>query len=383
MKLKIGYALGLKRAICLFASTAALLSVNGQEYDWHSRPKNEAIHFEDPNVLAIFIKHGVDTNGDRAISYAEAAAVTDVEDWFRQSVITKFDEFKYFTGVTSIERTAFATCRNLTSITIPNNVKSIGDKSFIFCESLKKVTIPYGVTSIGAVVFDGCENLASISLPDSVTIIGTGAFLGCTNLSSITIPRSVTEIRDKAFMECSRLTSIVIPANVTTIGEGVFAGCANMERFEGKFASADNRCLIADGKLIAFAPAGLTKYVIPDSVTSIGNWAFGWYSSLTSVTISDSVTGIGERAFSGCSSLTSITIPYGVTSIGQRVFYDCDRLQDVYCKSVTPPAIGKLAFFCSESYPARNIYVPTDSVDAYKSAEGWNVYSQCIIGYDF
>ncbi|MBO7311593.1 MAG: leucine-rich repeat domain-containing protein, partial [Alistipes sp.] len=156
--------------------------------------------------------------------------------------------------------------------------------------------------------------------------------------------------------------------------------------------------------LNSFAPSGLTEYTIPDSVTTIGNYAFydcdsltsvtipdsvttiGYSafadcSSLTSVTIPDSVTTIGYDAFYGCSSLTSVTIPDSVTEIGDSAFAYCDSLTSVYCKATTPPAGGSDMFYGNAS--GRKIYVPMDSVEAYKNAAGWKNYANDIIGYDF
>ena len=133
-----------------------------------------------------------------------------------------------------------------------------------------------------------------------------------------------------------------------------------------------------DGELIAFAPLGLTEYIIPDSVTSIGNSAFRYCSSLTSVTIPDGVTSIGDSAFNNCSSLTSITIPDSVTSIGNSAFWACNRLESIYCKPTMPPTLGDGAFGIT---PTAKIYVPTSSVYAYQIANRWSDYR--IVGYDF
>ena len=132
---------------------------------------------------------------------------------------------------------------------------------------------------------------------------------------------------------------------------------------------------------IFFAQCGLTEYTIPDGVVSIGNTAFAYCSSLTSITIPDSVVSIGDYAFYDCSSLTSITIPDGVTSIGECAFAYCSSMKEVYCKSTTPPA-GGLGMFNNNSWE-RKIYVPTESVEAYKAAEYWENYADYIVGYDF
>ena len=250
-------------------------------------------------------------------------------------------------GVTSIGEWAFYYCRSLSSVTIPNSVTSIGDYAFRSCSSLASVTIPDSVTSIGNYAFYICSSLASVIIPDSVTSIEKNTFSNCSSLTSVTIPNSVTSIGQDAFYNCSSLTSVTIPDSVTTLGSNPFENCSNLAEFNGKFASADKRCLIVDGVLKSFAPAGLTEYTIPDSVTSIGGSAFGYCSSLTSVTIPDSVTSIGFGAFSDCSSLISVTIDNSVTSIGERAFSNCSSLASITIpNSVT--SIGDYAFYkCS------------------------------------
>ena len=124
-----------------------------------------------------------------------------------------------------------------------------------------------------------------------------------------------------------------------------------------------------------------SKLIIGNSVTTIGSSAFENCSSLTSVTIPDSVTSIGDDAFCACTSLTSVTIPDSVTSIGEAAFLLCYSLTSVYCKAATPPVGDSSMFELNAS--GRKIYVPTASVEAYKSAAGWRGYKDDIVGYNF
>ena len=195
------------------------------------------------------------------------------------------------------------------------------------------ITLDGNVTSIGERAFQYCESLTSVTIPDSVTKIEIYAFSYCSSLTSITIPEGVTSIGNSAFSHCSSLTSITIPESVTSVGFNPFVGCVNLKEFNGKFASTDGRCLIVDGVLNSFlnsfAPAGLTEYTIPESVTSIGYYAFRWCSSLTSITIPESVSVIGDCAFEDCSSLTYIAIPESVSVIGDCAFECCSSLTDI------------------------------------------------------
>ncbi|MBO5717652.1 MAG: leucine-rich repeat domain-containing protein [Alistipes sp.] len=199
-------------------------------------------------------------------------------------------------------------------------------------------------------LFNGRDRLKSITIPDSIAEIDWYAFDGCSNLTSITIPNSVTEIGWYAFRDCSSLTSITIPNSVTSIGFQAFHGCSNLKSFKGKFASSDGRCLIENGELIAFAPAGLTSYTIPNSVTSIGAYAFEGCSSLKSIIIPNSVTSIGGGAFHGCSCLTSVKVSnkycydYFKDMVADITFYGANASDDGRCLIID----GKLEIFTTK-----------------------------------
>ena len=250
-------------------------------------------------------------------------------------------------SVTSIGDYAFSNCSSLTSIEIPNSVTSIGGRAFSWCSSLTSVTIGNSVTSIGDYAFYNCRSLTSIEIPNSVTSIGERAFWYCSSLTSVTIPNSVTSIGYAAFSGCSSLTSVTIPSSVTSIGDQAFSGCSSLtslsvEAGNTVYDSRNNCNAIIENSTNTLI-FGCQNTTIPNSVTSIGNWAFVGCSSLTSVTIPNSVTSIGESAFGYCSSLTSVTIPSSVTSIGYGAFEGCSSLTSVTIpNSVT--SIGDFAF---------------------------------------
>ena len=249
-------------------------------------------------------------------------------------------------GVTSISNGAFRYCKSLSSIEIPDSVTSIANSAFESCSSLTSITIPDSVTSISDYAFNGCISLTSIEIPDSVTSIGGSVFANCSGITSCTIGSGVTSIGNFVFRYCTKLTSIEIPDSVTSIGNFVFANCS-----------------------------GITSCTIGSGVTSIANSAFESCSSLTSVTIPNSVTSIGNSVFRYCKSLSSIDIPDSVTSIGNSVFQNCISLTSVTVNAVTPPTISGNVFSNTNNCP---IYVPSGSVDVYKSATNWSTYASRI-----
>ena len=226
------------------------------------------------------------------------------------------------------------------------NETEITDKSWGWCYELIDISnIPKTVTSIGVSAFLGCK-FSDFIIPNSVTSIGNYAFQNCNKLTNVTIGKNVITIGDYAFKNCTSLTSIDIPNSVTSIDNDAFSNCNK-----------------------------LTNVTIGKNVITIGDDAFYSCTSLTSIDIPDSVTSIGMSAFKYCSGLTSVTIGNGVTSIIGESFKYCSSLTSITIQATTPPTLGSYAFDSTNNCP---IYVPAESVDAYKTASGWSSYADRI-----
>ena len=197
-------------------------------------------------------------------------------------------------GVRSIDYEAFYNCTSLVSVTLRNTATFLGRQSFGNCTSLENISIPSSVSSLTS-AFYGCSALTSIVIPNGVSTIGS--FFKCTSLSSIVIPSSVTTITERAFEQCSSLVSVTIPENVTRIETMCFDGCSSLKTVS-----------------------------LPESIVSIESFAFYKCTSLESINIPQSVVSIGESAFRYCSSLESVDVPHNVTSLGQYTFDECSSL---------------------------------------------------------
>ena len=211
------------------------------------------------------------------------------------------------------------------------SVTEIEEMAFFCCRGLTSITIPTSVTSIGNEAFSGCSNLTSLTIPNSVTNIGNRAFSFCSGLTSVSIPNSVITIGDHAFSGCGKLKSVTIPNSVTSIGSSAFGGGKNGKSVhitdiecwcKIDFKSAYSNPLYYHGNLY-LNDSLMENLTIPNSITTIKPFTFGWCKSLNTVIIPNSVTSIGNEAFSGCSNLTSVTIPHSVTSIGESAFSHC------------------------------------------------------------
>jgi len=261
-------------------------------------------------------------------------------------------------GIVYISPNAFENCIGLTSITIPNSVISIGVAAFVLCSGLTEITIPESVMSIGEGAFSICSGLTSITISDGVTSIGEQAFWGCSGLTSITIPNSVTNIGRYAFYDCNNLTSITIGAGITNISGfhfGDYSKLVNIsvDNANPEYSSQDGVLFNKQKTTLIQYPQAKSddKYIIPNSVTSIGS-----------------------SAFDGC-SLTSITIPNSVTNIGG--FGSCNRLTRIDSYIQVPPAANGRTFSGIDKTMC-TLYVPAESVDAYKAAGGWKDFNNIL-----
>ena len=245
-------------------------------------------------------------------------------------------------GTLGIADNAFWGCSGLTSVTIPNSVTSIGDYAFWGCWSLSSVTIPNSVTTIGENAFEGCRGLTSVTIPNSVTTISDATFAHCSGLTSVTISNSVTSIGDNAFWHCSGLTSVTIPNSVTSIGENAFSNCSGLTSVTigNSVTSIGGNAFEGCSGLTSVHISDLTAWCKIYFFVAVNNppesnplrYAHHLYLNGTEITdleIPNSVTSIGQYAFYGCSGLTTIKIPTTVAlgDIGNSAFHDCDNLK--------------------------------------------------------
>lgn len=262
--------------------------------------------------------------------------------------------------------------------TIPDHATSIGERAFSWCSILKSITIPNSVNSIGTSAFCGCNgeliinsktlvenDYTSYDYPMKSYFYGEG-WLSGSHFTKLTIGDNITKIGEYAFYNCSSLTSVTIGNGVTESGEEAFSGCTSLTSIN-----------ITD--LSAWCKIDFSNADANPLHNGAGLYIDG--INATNITIPSDITKIKFATFYGCTSLTSVTIPNSVTSIGKSAFCDCSSLASVYCEAKTPPRGRDYMFYNNAS--GRKIYVPRESVKAYKSAKGWSEYAKDIVGYDF
>lgn len=249
--------------------------------------------------------------------------------------------------------------------------------------SFDEISYFTGLTSIASQAFNGCTGLTSITIPENITSIGMGAFKDCTGLTKAEFA-SIEDLCSMVFEDYGanplvnahhlyingeEITELVIPNSVTTIGTFAFRGCSSLTS-----ATIPNSVTeIGDG--IFSDCTALASVSLPENLTKISVGMFYGCKNLASIIIPEGVISIGRNAFYGCSSLTSLTIPEGVTSIGSSAFNGCSSLTSVYVKMETPPAIKSTVF---SNRANATLYVPYGCSEAYEATAYWNEFKKIV-----
>ncbi len=349
---------------------------------------DDVITFADAEVKRICVANW-DTDGDGELSKAEAAAVTNIGQVFKNnSTITSFDEFQYFTGVKEVPASAFYYCTKLESIKMPSSITNINGSAFGYCRKLTSVGFP---------------NNEGFSITNS-------SFVSCSALSTITLPKNLLSMTGNPFINCYLTEINVDTANpnyksvdgvvYTKDGETIVAYPGGNERtaysiasgtkYIGDYAFNYSRKLqdvsipstvIHIGTYAFIYSYALASVAIPNSVTSIGGYAFGWCNKLASLNIANSVYIIGDYAFWNCESLTAASIPSSVTWMGNNIFGACINLASINvdsgntfydsrndCNAIINSSTNELICGC------KNTVIPTTVIsigdDAFYSATG-------------
>ncbi|MBR3671594.1 MAG: leucine-rich repeat protein [Spirochaetia bacterium] len=244
-------------------------------------------------------------------------------------------------AVTKIGYQAFSDCTSLTDVTIPSSIGYIGDEAFSNCTNIETVNFnAVNCTSMGSslhLVFSGCSKITTLNIGNNVKNIPEYAFNNLSGLSTVTIPESVTSIGNEAFGGCTNIETVNFNAtNCASMGVShhyAFYGCSN-------FSTLNIGNNVKNIPPYAFYGSKLSDLTIPNSVTTIRDYAFAYIRGLTNLAIPNSVTSIGSNAFIGCSGLTSLSIPSSVTSIGQSAFSNCTNIETVNFNAVNCTSMG-------------------------------------------
>ena len=346
-----------------FDGSYCLIYVPANSYELYINAENwsnykSRIYYDGITNYKALLKDGDSSNNSKIIPCDSSSALTssDTSDFHTTNGIAIIGDcvttissgafqYNYETvnisdSVTTIESNAF---QDLKVFGGGKNITTIGDSGFTYCSSLTSIAIPK-IESIGNYAFYGCTSLTSVQLGDSLISIGDYAFSGCSKAFKSLELKNGVSVGNYAFANCGTLTSATIDTN--SIGSGVFKNCTVLNSIN-----------------------------IGSSTTTISDDMFSNCYSLRSVTIPSGVTSIGNYTFDSCSGLTSVTIPDSVTTIGDSSFYYCTSLASVTVEALTPPKLGIFAFSNTNDCP---IYVPAESVEAYKSASRWSDYASRI-----
>lgn len=345
-------------------------------------------------------------------------------------------------SVITIKKGAFSNCSNLERVIIGSGLTYINEKVFENCIKLKSIEIPQNIVGIGSYAFKNCLGLAQLTFNENLVLIGDNAFEQCAAISEIVLPQSLVSIGDYAFASCDNLHNIYIPENVRHIGDyafhirylrsviitspipyaiginsfdnnfvekvyiyvpdsavNLYKNAINWSRYEDAFLSCDmidNGFIILNDELIQYI-GNEEIIVIPQSVTSISEYAFSFAQGAIvfhentmisiignnsfsfykgeSIIVAEGVTEIMDNAFAQASNLKNLTLPSTLLSLGEGVFDGCNMLESITVYAEVPPAYNG-------DFPTNSnitIYVPEESVDDYKSHADWSQIKDNII----
>jgi len=301
------------------------------------------ISFKDSWVKSQLVS-AFDTDGDGELSTIEAKAVTSIGTILRyqDTIEYTFDEFQFFTGVTSLGEYAFG--RNtMISIVLPSSLQRIERHAFNNSKRAIKITIPPSLKVIEydafSNSFDGCRvYITDLQAWCNISFGSSGG-----NPLSAGLYNNINN-KGKLYLNGELVQTLTIPESVSSIPSNSFTGST------------------------------IQELVLHGAVVSIGDGAFG-STSLQSISFQEGILSIGSQAFSSCTSLHSIDLPATLTSIGLMAFYNCSSLSSITVRAITPPSGESMMFESTNNCP---IYVPAGSVDAYKTASSWSSYADRI-----
>lgn len=312
--------------------------------------------------------------------------------------------------VTEIGVSAFAACRTMKSISIPESVVAIRERGLENCSGLETLVIPNSVTVIEYRGIFGCSGLTSLTLSNNLKEIAPSTCSGCNYITELTIPDSVEKIGDEAFNFCGRITALVLGKNLKEIGVMSFAGCYRLNALSipasvttiGREAFSycerlKNVTIEASEGILTFGEEVFGQRTYKDSwapierVTINRDYScmsatpnaqpFSYLSTLNTVTIGDQVTSIPASSFSNNSSLTRVEIGADVSNIGVDAFAGCSKLVEIDVKAPVPPTVVSSSFD-NYSYGNANLRVPESSLNSYKEHSVWKQFTK-ISGQDW
>ena len=313
--------------------------------------------------------------GCEAITTANITAKTIGASAFENSATKEAAKFEI--KADKIASNAFTGCSKLEDTVLGESLKSIGNSAFEDCASLRGITIPDSVTGIGDWCFSGCRSLAYAKIGAGVSVIPYEAFNNCKSLPEITIPKTVERIGNNVFHGCFALTDVTIADRETELKLGsnvkspMFSSCPLKSVYIGgniTYGTTAN-----DGYSPFYRNTSLETVRITDKETEISENEFYGCTSLKSVSMGDGIDTIGKYAFSGCSALESFSFGTGLKSIGDEAFSDCTGMKKLVSKTATPPVCGPQALDDINKWEC-TLYVPQESLDAYKSAAQWKEF---------